>query len=116
MMNSRRDWLKCFRAGALIVPIIGGKAAEQHVAELIQRPSIRPVELFASIPKPIDLRNVASATVLLGMKDGATHRLEVESPQGWGRIVVASSRMQIDFNEGSSPATDFGSIIGGFTL
>jgi hypothetical protein len=116
-METRRSLLKFFGAGTLIAPIIGGKAVERHVAELIERPNIRPVELFTSIPKPIDLRgNVTSATVLIGMKDGTLRRLEIENPQGWGRICVSASRVQIDFNEGSSPATDFGSIIGTFSL
>lgn len=116
-MNSRRDWLKCFGAGALIVPIIGAKADESNAAQLIETPRIKPVELFAAIPKTIDLqKNVAAVAVLLTLKDGSRRRLEIQNPEGWGTIEMKSSQFDMTFTSGESPISEFGSVTGGFSL
>ena len=116
-MNSRRDWLKFFGVGAVIVPIIGAKADESMAARLIEPPKIKQVELFAAVPKPINLQyNVAGVTVLLALKDGTKRRLEIKYPQGWGTIEVDASRIELGFNTNDSPVSSFGSITGGFTL
>ena len=116
-MTNRRDWLKYFGVGAVIVPIIGAKADESMAARLIEPPNIKPVELFAKIPKPIDLKyKVASAAVLFTLQDGSTHRIDVNKPNGWGSIDLCASRIDITFQELASPVTTWGSIDGGFRL
>lgn len=116
-MNSRRDWLKFFGAGAVIVPIIGAKADESQAAQLIEVPHIKPVELFASIPKPIDLRrNVTEAVLLVTLRDGTKRRLKIDNPQGWGTIELRTDSIEVSFTENTSPISAYGSIAGGFAL
>ena len=114
-MMDRRDILKRFGIGAIIVPVIGGAAVTSSAVELIEVPKVRPVELFKEIPKPIALSEVDKATINLKFKDGTARSIMVADWfSGTGRLLL-SHRLEvfIQFSSGdSSPAATVGEIYG----
>lgn len=111
-MFSRRDLMKHFGVGALIVPIVGGKAEESATAQLIEVPKVRPVELHAEIPKPLDLRQVKRAALSLEMKDGTVRTVRFDSWDFWhGQAIQAgdtvSANVQLSLGR-TSPQVHLG--------
>lgn len=85
-MNSRRDLLKHFGIGAIIAPVIGGVVEPAAAAKLISIPDIRPVELFSKIPEPINLLDVRTVKLVVGMADGTTRTLDIDQSYGFGTL------------------------------
>lgn len=93
-MFSRRDLVKYFGAGALIAPIVGGKAEEGKAAELIEVPKVRPVEIHKEIPKPLDLAKAKRATITFEMKDGSSRAIAFNLLTSWpGKLIRPDLRM-----------------------
>lgn len=113
-MFSRRDLMKYFGAGAVIVPIVGGKTEESATAQLIEVPKVRPVELHAEIPKPLDLRQVKRAALSLEMKDGTVRTIRFDSLDAWKEGVIragddVSANVQLSLGR-SSPQVHLGTL------
>jgi hypothetical protein len=85
-MMDRRDLLKRFGIGAIIVPVVGGAAITSHAATLIEVPKVKPVELFASIPKELNLEDVARVTITFTMKDATERIITIDRPALRGTI------------------------------
>ena len=80
----RRDLLRKFGIGALIVPIIGGQPEKSAAAQLIEIPKIRPVELVKELPEKIQLADVQTAELVLTMQDGTRHSIEFNTWEAKG--------------------------------
>lgn len=110
MSMDRRDLLKRFGIGAIIAPIVGGVVERSASAELIEIPKVKPVELFSSVPKPVDLRKVKSAQIVLEMNDGQTRTISLNRwPWGEGKIEVTdrlAARIEFLRVENSSPRSE----------
>ncbi len=106
----RRDLLKRFGIGAIIAPIIGGVVERSASAELIEVPKVRPVELFSSVPAPVELRDVKMARIVLEINDGQTRTITLNRwPWGEGKIGISDTLgVRINFVriENSSPRAE----------
>ncbi|MFH1741144.1 MAG: hypothetical protein ABIH23_19250 [bacterium] len=97
-MKSRRDLLRVFGIGALIAPIIGAKADETSIAQLIEPPKVRPVELFREIPKKLDLRKVTRIVLIFETTDGERHRIEAQPQDKFGIIGPGDDQIELYFS------------------
>ncbi len=98
---NRRDLMKFFAAGTVIVPLGASSAV---AATIIEPPKIQPAQM---ILKPLDLGLVRKATMALEMEDGSVRTVRMKSFHGFG-IIAEPSRFDvgIDFGSGlfGSPA------------
>lgn len=110
-MIDRRDLLKKFGIGALIAPIVGGAVEQSAVAELVEVPKIRPVELFSKIPETLDLSKVRSAKLVMQMADGSIRSISADVVVGRGAVGPADQiRLSAELlrcERGVSPAVEF---------
>ena len=97
-MKSRRDLLKFFGAGALIAPIIGAKADETSIAQLIEPPKVRPVELFREIPKKLDVRKVTRIALIFETTDGERLRIAAQPQDKFGIIGPGDEQIELFFS------------------
>lgn len=104
---NRRGLLKAFGIGALIAPIIGGKAETSATAQLIEVPKVKPVELFQELPKSLDARQVEKVTLLLELRDGTTRRIDPDYTYGFGDTINPGDSLSVEINlyrkDGVSP-------------
>ncbi len=117
-MMDRREILKRFGIGAVIVPVIGGAAVTNSAVELIEVPKVRPVELFRELPKPLDLSKITKVTVTCQFADGKTRTMEADNLFCNGHI-EPSDRLDlfIQFSDRiASPARTIGEIYGNANL
>lgn len=119
-MNTRRDWLRLFGAGSLIVPLIGGGPDEHNAAQLIETPRIKRVELFKHNSstllywEQLNLEaNLIGAEIVLSMRDGSRKRFAVEDMRATGIIDAFSPQIEIAFvNRKTSPLSESALITG----
>lgn len=114
-MMDRRDILKRFGIGAIIVPVIGGAAATTSAVELIEVPKVRPVELFTKIPEPLALSKIKKVTLTLEYQDGKTRSIATSrNPFSSGLIKPTDTvDLFIQFSSANaSPAKTVGEIYG----
>ena len=97
-MKSRRDLLKFFGAGVLIAPIVGAKPDETTIAQLIEQPKIRPIELFPEIPKDLDIGKAKKVTIFIEMANGERRRITAEPQSGWGILGAADDQVELHFS------------------
>ena len=97
-MKSRRDLLRVFGAGALIAPIIGAKADETSIAQLIEPPKVRPVELFREIPKKLDVRKVTRIVLIFETTDGERLRIAAQPQDKFGIIGPGDEQIELYFS------------------
>ncbi len=109
-MNTRRELLKYFGIGTVIVPLVSGAPDVRTPAKLISEPDIKPVIL--SEVKPLDLRVIKSLTLTIECLDGSRHSIQSEYVFGRGLIRPedrCAIRAEI-FNDHSSPRNQIGLI------
>ena len=87
-MNTRRELLKYFGIGTVIVPLVGGAPDVTTPAKLIATPELKPVILTEG--KPLDLRTVKSVTVTVECHDGTRRSIQGYA-RGNGSIHVAKN-------------------------
>lgn len=120
---NRRDVLKKFGIGTVIVPILGGVTDNSATAQLIEIPHIKPVELFYKIPEPLDLSKVREAQLMLTMEDGTVRAVSINNLVASPHTIAPDTRLSVEVRFGS-PKRDtspyayytYGQIVGSLEL
>jgi hypothetical protein len=111
MNGTRRDLLKYFGIGTVIVPIVSGAPDVTTPAKLIATPELKQVILADT--KPIDLKTVKSVTITLECVDGSRGSIQSEFINGGGLIRQTDHLgILITFLGQSSPSSRIGALQG----
>lgn len=111
MNQSRRDLMKFFGIGTVIMPVIGGVVETSAPAKLIEAPKIDLIVSPAMSDKTLDVSrsSMKSLTVHIEFHDGTTRSIRsVYSPWGSGAISPADRlhlNIRVEKIEGGSPQT-----------
>lgn len=100
MKQNRRDLLKYFGIGTVIIPVIGGTPETEKPATLIEVPKVEIAEALPAVTgEDLDLRRVRSARLTLGLSDGTSRVLEFFPTFGNGpRSIPAGRDLNIQVN------------------
>jgi hypothetical protein len=115
-MQSRRDLLKHFGIGTVIVPLVGGAAEITAPAKLIEVPSIEAVK---TLPRSLNLKDLKSVTVVFEHSDGSVSTFKSDYwVQGYGKNLKAGSKLSLSIvlHAGQSPLVDVGNVYSSGTL
>ncbi len=72
-MSNRRDFLKLFGAGAVIVPVVAGVAEVTSPATLIHVPDIEPVELVKTANVEDAVHDMQNVSIVIDITAGGKH-------------------------------------------
>jgi len=77
----RRDFLKYFTAGAIVAPVVGGAADEQHMVQLVTAPKIAAAPLPELVPADVygyllNRRNLEVTLLIRDRDNGERMRLQ----------------------------------------
>jgi hypothetical protein len=111
MNGTRRDLLKYFGIGTVIVPMVSGAPDVTTPAKLIEVPEIKPVILTEG--KTPDLKTVKSVTITLECVDGTRRSIQSEYIHGHGQLRPTDSLgLEILVIGQSSPSVRLGGLYG----
>ena len=112
-MKSRRDLMRAFGIGSFIAPVIGSTIDESCIAQLIEIPKLKPIEVVAKIPAPLDTKKIRRASLILECSDGTHRHVTIDIGDKFG-IIEPTGSIEIAFQSGTgySPVTWGGSIDG----